>query len=178
MEEDKDAVSAMQESVDQLALSMFDSLRLIPFSEVKGVVPQQGAESVVVRRAVATGAAWHNQVQALAEGVLTQARHLDGLIDVLPGAELREDQQMEVCVFRFRGMANYSSTLKNECEQPPASTSNQFNHGNTTTYNSSSRRSTPCFVGFFFIQSGSPSLSRSVLVVVYLMRVHIIRQTV
>lgn len=96
MEEDKDAVSAMQESVDQLALSMFDSLRLIPFSEVKGVVPQQGAESVVIRRAVATGTAWHNQVQALAEGVLTQARSLDGLIDVLPGAELREDQQMEV----------------------------------------------------------------------------------
>lgn len=95
MDEDKDAVSAMQESVDQLALSMFDSLRLIPFSEVKGVVPQQGAESVVIRRAVATGTAWHNQVQALAEGVLTQARNLDGLIDVLPGAELREDQQME-----------------------------------------------------------------------------------
>lgn len=28
-----DAVSAMQEAVDQLALSMFDSLRLIPFAE-------------------------------------------------------------------------------------------------------------------------------------------------
>ncbi|CAM9939789.1 unnamed protein product, partial [Ectocarpus fasciculatus] len=73
MEVDKDAVSAMQESVDQLALSMFDSLRLIPFSEeVKG-----GARG------------------SLADGVLKQARALDGLIDVLPGAELREDQQME-----------------------------------------------------------------------------------
>lgn len=116
---EKDAVSEMQESVDQLALSMFDSLRLIPFSEevkggARGVAPQQqqqvqaaagggggqgaGAGVAVaapLRRAVVTNASWANQVQSLAEEVLKQARTLDGLIDVLPGAELREDQQME-----------------------------------------------------------------------------------
>lgn len=113
---EKDAVSEMQESVDQLALSMFDSLRLIPFSEEvkgggRGVVPQQqqhvqaagggrqgaGADVAVapLRRAVATNASWASQVQSLAEEVLKQAKYLDGLIDVLPGADLREDQQME-----------------------------------------------------------------------------------
>lgn len=102
MEGDKDSVSAMQESVDQLALSMFDSLRLIPFSqEVKGgprgvvAPPGQGADAPVIRRAVATDAAWSSQVKALAEGVLKRARELDGLIDALPGAELREDEQLE-----------------------------------------------------------------------------------
>lgn len=101
-----DAVSVMQESLDQLALSMFDSLRLIPFSEevqggARGVAPQQqGAPGALpLRRAVATNAAWASQVQSLAEGVLKQAKQLDGLIDELPGADLREDQQMEVrCV--------------------------------------------------------------------------------
>lgn len=104
MAEEKDAVSVMQESVDQLALSMFDSLRLIPFSEevkggARGIAPQQpGAQGVVppLRRAVVTNAAWASKVQSLAEGVLKQAKNLDGLIDELPGAELREDQQMEV----------------------------------------------------------------------------------
>ncbi|CAM9991830.1 unnamed protein product [Hapterophycus canaliculatus] len=108
MEGDKDAVSIMQESVDQLALSMFDSLRLIPFSEeVKGGArgvssqhqsqqpQQQLQQQPVLRRAVKTNAAWASQVQSLAEGVLKKANELDGLIDVLPGAELREDQQME-----------------------------------------------------------------------------------
>lgn len=112
MEGDKDAVSVMQESVDQLALSMFDSLRLIPFSEevkggARGVAPQhpsqqqeqqqpqQQPQQPVLRRAVKTNDAWASQVQSLAEGVLKKARELDGLIDVLPGAELREDQQME-----------------------------------------------------------------------------------
>lgn len=98
---ENDAVSVMQESVDQLALSMFDSLRLIPFSqEVQGGargVAQQGAPGVApLRRAVVTNAAWASQVQSLAEGVLKQAKILDSLIDELPGAELREDQQMEV----------------------------------------------------------------------------------
>lgn len=103
MEGDNDAVSMMQESVDQLALSMFDSLRLIPFSEeikggARGVAPQsqEAPGAVPLRRAVATNAAWAGQVQSLAEGVLKQANILDGLIDELPGAELREDQQMEV----------------------------------------------------------------------------------
>lgn len=103
MAEEKDAVSVMQESLDQLALSMFDSLRLIPFSEevqrgARGVAPQpqpgQGA-APPPRRAVVTNADWAKQVQNLAEGVLKQAKALDGLIDALPGAELREDQQME-----------------------------------------------------------------------------------
>lgn len=104
MNDEVDAVSAMQESVDQLALSMFDSLRLISFSEeVKGnargvaVQPgQPGQQHVAVRRAVATDAAWTRQVETLAEVVLKQAKSLDGLIDTLPGADLREDQQMEV----------------------------------------------------------------------------------
>ncbi|CAM9373854.1 unnamed protein product [Ectocarpus sp. 12 AP-2014] len=105
MEVDKDAVSAMQESVDQLALSMFDSLRLIPFSEevkggARGVAPLQQQQpgqpgAAPLKRAVTTNAAWADTVQSLADGVLKQARALDGLIDVLPGAELREDQQME-----------------------------------------------------------------------------------
>ncbi|CAM9679505.1 unnamed protein product [Scytosiphon promiscuus] len=107
MEGDKDAVSIMQESVDQLALSMFDSLRLIPFSEevkggARGVASQQPSQQQqqqqqppVLRRAVKTNAGWASQVQSLAEGVLKKAKELDGLIDVLPGAELREDQQME-----------------------------------------------------------------------------------
>ncbi|CAB1097290.1 unnamed protein product [Ectocarpus sp. CCAP 1310/34] len=107
MEVDKDAVSAVQESVDQLALSMFDSLRLIPFSEevkggARGVAPLQQQQqqpgqpgAAPLRRAVTTNAAWADTVQSLADGVLKQARALDGLIDVLPGAELREDQQME-----------------------------------------------------------------------------------
>eukprot|EP00903_Cladosiphon_okamuranus_P006963 g6777.t1 len=101
--QENDAVSVMQESVDQLALSMFDSLRLIPFSEEvqggpRGVAPQQqqgGPPHAPRRRAVVTNAAWASQVQSLAEGVLRQAKILDGLIDELPGAELREDQQME-----------------------------------------------------------------------------------
>eukprot|EP00752_Nemacystus_decipiens_P006986 g6266.t1 len=99
---ENDAVSMIQESVDQLALSMFDSLRLIPFSEpvqggARGVAPhQQGPPGAApLRRAVVTNAAWASQVQSLAEGVLKQAKLLDGLIDELPGAELREDQQME-----------------------------------------------------------------------------------
>lgn len=104
---EQDEVSAMQESIDQLALSMFDALRLIPFSEevkagkrggITQPAGQHDAEAAVVRRAVATDASWMSQVKSLAEGVLTQARTLDGLIDALPGADLREDQQMEVSV--------------------------------------------------------------------------------
>jgi len=101
MAEEKDAVSVIQESLDQLALSMFDSLRLIPYSEevrggARGVARQPGQGAVPPpRRAVVTNAEWAKQVQKLAEGVLEQAKALDGLIDALPGAELREDQQME-----------------------------------------------------------------------------------
>lgn len=102
MDQEKDSVSVMQESVDQLALSMFDSLRLIPFSEEvkggkRGAVTQsgQGTDLAPIRRAVVTDNAWARQVESLAEGVLKQARVLDGLIDALPGAELREDQQMQ-----------------------------------------------------------------------------------
>ncbi len=99
-------MSVMQESLDQLALSMFDSLRLIPFSEevqhqhqrgARGPQPQQPGQAAAppLRRAVVTNADWAKQVQSLAEGVLKQAKALDGLIDALPGAELREDQQMK-----------------------------------------------------------------------------------
>lgn len=117
---ENDAVSVMQESLDQLALSMFDSLRLIPFSEevqggARGVAPQQpGAPGAVpLRRAVVTNAAWASQVESLAEGVLKQAKVLDGLIDELPGADLREDQQMEVipiCIYIESSLSLFSLT--------------------------------------------------------------------
>ena len=107
MEEKKDAVSAMQEAVDNLALSMFDSLRLIPFSrEVEGAKrsataqPDQGTESVSIQKPVVTDAAWASQIQTLAKGVLEHAASLDRLIDALPGAELRENQQLEVSYCR------------------------------------------------------------------------------
>lgn len=101
MEEEKDEVSAMQEAVDNLALSMFDSLRLIQFSrEVKGnrggTVAQPGSEEpVTVQKPVATDAAWANQVQNLAQEVLKRADCLNRLIDNLPGADLHEDQQLQ-----------------------------------------------------------------------------------
>lgn len=114
MESDKDAVSIMQESVDQLALSMFDSLRLIPFAEevkggpaaAQGIHGQPaaagqglvGASEPGIKRAVVMDTSWARQVQSLAEGVLKQAKTLDSLIDTLPGAELREDEQMEASV--------------------------------------------------------------------------------
>lgn len=112
MPTEQDEVSAMQDAVDQLALSMFDALRLIPFSEEvkagkRGGVGQPGQhdpDAAVVKRAVAMDSSWATHVQSLAEGVLKQARTVDGLIDTLPGADLREDQQMEasaVVVFVF-----------------------------------------------------------------------------
>lgn len=96
----------MQESIDQLALSMFDSLRLIPFAEevARGTPSNAKAEpgaDVPATRAVATDAAWAVKVQSLAEGVLKRAKTLDELIDALPGAELREDQQMEARELSF-----------------------------------------------------------------------------
>lgn len=59
------------------------------------VAATDGAPPPTIKRAVATDAAWASRVQSLAESVLKQARELDGFIDTLPGAELREDQQME-----------------------------------------------------------------------------------
>lgn len=127
MPTEKDEVSAMQDAVDQLALSMFDALRLIPFSEEvkagkRGGVGQPGQhdpDAAVVRRAVAMDASWATHVQSLAEGVLKQARTLDGLIDTLPGADLREDQQMEasagvVFIFSFFSDTVYICT----CTRP------------------------------------------------------------
>lgn len=104
MEADRDPVSLMQESVDQLALAMFDSLRLIPFAEEVTRAPKpavHAAEPVPgtpILRAVATDAAWSEKVQSLAQGVLKQASILDDLIDTLPGAELCEEKQMEVTI--------------------------------------------------------------------------------
>lgn len=104
METDKDSVSVMQESVDQLALSMFDSLRLIPFvEEVSRSAPPPGQPGGImseasVRRAINTDATWLSKVQSLAEGVLKKAKTVDSLIDTLPGSELSEDQQMEASV--------------------------------------------------------------------------------
>lgn len=130
MERDEDAVSVMQESVDQLALSMFNSLRLIPFSEevkggAKGLPSQnpsqqqqqgQQQQQPVLRRAVKTNAAWASQVQSLAEGVLKKAKELDGLIDVLPGADLREDQQMEASSYYF-SLSQYRQ-IPRSCSEP------------------------------------------------------------
>lgn len=58
-----------------------------------------GAGIKSVKRAVAMNAAWQSRVQLLAEGVLKKARALDALIDTLPGADMREDQQMEASAF-------------------------------------------------------------------------------
>ncbi|CAM9150017.1 unnamed protein product [Choristocarpus tenellus] len=102
MAEDRDSVTAIQEFVDRLALSMFDALRLIPFAEdVKEVEGENRGDvgtTVVepaMRSPVEVDGAWMAKVKTLADGVVSQAHELNGLIDALPGANLTEQQQME-----------------------------------------------------------------------------------
>uniref|UniRef100_M4BEM1 Mediator of RNA polymerase II transcription subunit 21 n=1 Tax=Hyaloperonospora arabidopsidis (strain Emoy2) TaxID=559515 RepID=M4BEM1_HYAAE len=69
-----DKVSLLQESVDKMALSMFNALRLLPAT---------------------TGDDTKNQIVTLANDVLKMVQETDVLIDDLPGLDKTEAEQME-----------------------------------------------------------------------------------
>ncbi|CAM9252201.1 unnamed protein product [Chrysoparadoxa australica] len=73
-----DAVSQLQGTVDGLALAMFDALRLIPPGD-----------------ATLEDKQWEKQVKVLGEKVLRQAAKLDEMIDTLPGADKTEEEQLQ-----------------------------------------------------------------------------------
>ncbi|KAG1684680.1 hypothetical protein DVH05_024699 [Phytophthora capsici] len=74
-----DKVSLLQESVDKMALSMFNALRLLPAA--KG----DDANNQETRDAITT----------LANDVLKMVQETDALIDDLPGLDKTEAEQME-----------------------------------------------------------------------------------
>ncbi|CAI5725735.1 unnamed protein product [Hyaloperonospora brassicae] len=69
-----DKVSLLQESVDKMALSMFNALRLLPAT---------------------TGDDTKTQIVTLANDVLKMVQETDALIDDLPGLDKTEVEQME-----------------------------------------------------------------------------------
>ncbi|GLE00939.1 hypothetical protein PINS_up009736 [Pythium insidiosum] len=74
-----DKVSLLQESVDRLALSMFNALRLLPATLGDD---KSRAENV-------------DAVKALAKDVIAAAKETDALIDELPGLDKTEEEQLE-----------------------------------------------------------------------------------
>uniref|UniRef100_K3X2M6 Mediator of RNA polymerase II transcription subunit 21 n=1 Tax=Globisporangium ultimum (strain ATCC 200006 / CBS 805.95 / DAOM BR144) TaxID=431595 RepID=K3X2M6_GLOUD len=74
-----DKVSMLQESVDKMALSMFNALRLLPAST--------GDEGSKEETAAA--------IRSLANDVLRMVKETDALIDDLPGLEKTESEQLE-----------------------------------------------------------------------------------
>ncbi|GAB9464484.1 unnamed protein product [Globisporangium polare] len=74
-----DKVSLLQESVDKMALSMFNALRLLPANV--------GDESSKEETATA--------IRSLANDVLRMVKETDSLIDDLPGLDKTESDQVE-----------------------------------------------------------------------------------
>ncbi|CAM9307302.1 unnamed protein product [Discosporangium mesarthrocarpum] len=96
MAAEEDSVSTIQDSVDRLALSMFDALRLIPLVDEAGNVEgDEAANDQAARSPMEMDDTWRNRVKELANGVVMQAKKLEGLIEALPGADLSEEQQLE-----------------------------------------------------------------------------------
>ncbi|CAI5747183.1 unnamed protein product [Peronospora destructor] len=74
-----DKVSLLQESVDKLALSMFNALRLLPAATGDDTKKQETKEAITT----------------LANDVLKMVQETDALIDDLPGLDKTEIKQME-----------------------------------------------------------------------------------
>ncbi|KAF1329578.1 Mediator complex, subunit med21, partial [Globisporangium splendens] len=90
-----DKVSMLQESVDKMALSMFNALRLLPAST--GDEGSKEETAAAVRRMVHTPMAYARRVdiRLLANDVLRMVKETDALIDDLPGLEKTESDQLE-----------------------------------------------------------------------------------
>ncbi|KAE9021211.1 hypothetical protein PR002_g12313 [Phytophthora rubi] len=78
-----DKVSLLQESVDKMALSMFNALRLLPAAT--GAATGDDAKKQETKDAITT----------LANDVLKMVQETDALIDDLPGLDKTEAEQME-----------------------------------------------------------------------------------
>ncbi|CAH0484458.1 unnamed protein product [Peronospora farinosa] len=74
-----DKVSLLQESVDKMALSMFNALRLLPAATGDDTKKQETKDAITT----------------LANDVLKMVQETDALIDDLPGLEKTEIEQME-----------------------------------------------------------------------------------
>ncbi|KAG7382533.1 hypothetical protein PHYPSEUDO_004800 [Phytophthora pseudosyringae] len=74
-----DKVSLLQESVDKMALSMFNALRLLPAATGDDAKTQETKDAVTT----------------LANDVLKMVQETDALIDDLPGLDKTETEQME-----------------------------------------------------------------------------------
>lgn len=100
--QDIDAVTALQDQVDVLALAVFDSIRLLPVemsasaADLATEASASGAEANGETTATAaSSAAWEQKVKALADNVVRQAQQLDKMIAALPGADQSEEQQLQ-----------------------------------------------------------------------------------
>ncbi|CAI5720816.1 unnamed protein product [Peronospora effusa] len=74
-----DKVSLLQESVDKMALSMFNALRLLPAATGDDTKKQETKDAITT----------------LANDVLKMVQETDALIDDLPGLDKTEIEQME-----------------------------------------------------------------------------------
>ncbi|CAH0482106.1 unnamed protein product [Peronospora belbahrii] len=74
-----DKVSLLQESMDKMALSMFNALRLLPASTGDDTKKQETKDAITM----------------LAKDVLKMVQETDVLIDDLPGLNKTETEQME-----------------------------------------------------------------------------------
>ncbi|KAK1930467.1 hypothetical protein P3T76_014138 [Phytophthora citrophthora] len=74
-----DKVSLLQESVDKMALSMFNALRLLPAAKGDDANNQETKDAITT----------------LANDVLKMVQETDALIDDLPGLDKTETEQME-----------------------------------------------------------------------------------
>ncbi|OWZ22272.1 hypothetical protein PHMEG_0003064 [Phytophthora megakarya] len=74
-----DKVSLLQESVDKMALSMFNALRLLPAATGDNTKTQETKDAITT----------------LANDVLRMVQETDAMIDDLPGLDKTEAEQME-----------------------------------------------------------------------------------
>lgn len=98
-----DKVSLLQESVDKMALSMFNALRLLPASAqgeaeakreaadaVSSDVISEPLRSIAASKRLAVLTLGYGQIRALASDVLQMVKETDALIDDLPGLDKTE----------------------------------------------------------------------------------------
>ncbi|EQC35820.1 hypothetical protein SDRG_06574 [Saprolegnia diclina VS20] len=76
-----DKVSELQQCVDQMALDMFNALRLLP-SIAKDASPEEVKEQ-------------RERVKGLARDLLLTAKKTNDVIDSLPGLDKTEDEQLD-----------------------------------------------------------------------------------
>ncbi|KAI9982907.1 hypothetical protein PInf_006707 [Phytophthora infestans] len=95
-----DKVSLLQESVDKMALSMFNALRLLPAATGDDAKKQETKDAVRTlgdefKDSLEADSLLCGQITTLANDVLKMVQETDALIDDLPGLDKTEAEQTE-----------------------------------------------------------------------------------